>query len=158
MSADVARELRAESVLQASPRQVWQLLGDLSRMPRWSPETVRMVPLKRGGRRVGQWYLGINRRGAVWWPTRSVLTELEPERRIAWHTTSSGAHWIWELEPVEDGCRVVHRRPVSRVPRTARVFAATFLGGLPHHVDDLERDMQVTVDRLKQAVESPAGA
>ena len=68
-------------------------------MPDWSPELVRMVPLKRGGLRVGQWYLGINRRKAVVWPTRSVVAVLEPGRLLAWDTKSSGARWIWELEP-----------------------------------------------------------
>ena len=57
-----------------------------------------MVPLKPGGLRVGQWYLGINRRKAVVWPTRSVVAVLEPGRRLAWDTRSSGARWIWELE------------------------------------------------------------
>ena len=34
-------------------------------MPDWSPELVRMLPLKGGGMRRGQWYLGINRRKGV---------------------------------------------------------------------------------------------
>ena len=33
-------------------------------MPDWSPELMKMMPLKRGGLRMNQWYLGINRRKA----------------------------------------------------------------------------------------------
>jgi uncharacterized protein YndB with AHSA1/START domain len=59
------RELRAEATVAAPPEAVWALLTDFGRMPDWSPELVRMLPLKRGGLRVGQWYLGINRRKAA---------------------------------------------------------------------------------------------
>lgn len=153
MTGDAARELRAETVVQASPERAWELLSDFSLMPEWSPETVRMVPLKPGGQRVGQWYLGINRRGPVWWPTRSVLTDLVPGERVAWDTRSSGARWIWELEPAGAGTRVTHRRPVNDVTLTARLFARAFLGGLEHHVDDLEGDMRLTLERFKVAAE-----
>src|SRR5690242_3032906 len=113
-SAD--RELRAEAIFDASPDQVWELLTDFSRMPDWSPELVKMLPLKRGGLRQGQWYLGINRRKAVVWPTRSVVAAVAPGRKLAWDTKSSGAQWIWELEEVDAGARtrVIHRRPVPR--------------------------------------------
>ena len=108
------RELRAEADIAVPPEQVWALLTDFSQMPDWSPELVRMLPLKPGGLRRDQWYLGINRRKAVVWPTRSVVAELEPGRLLAWDTQSSGARWIWELSPSAGGTRVVHRRPVPK--------------------------------------------
>jgi uncharacterized protein YndB with AHSA1/START domain len=149
------RELRAEAIVDASPERVWDLLTDFSRMPEWSPELVRMVPLKPGGLRVGQWYLGINRRKAVVWPTRSVVAALEPGRRLAWDTKSSGAQWIWELEPAEGGTRVVHRRPVPRtLTALSRAFAPVLLGGGPEHADELEQGMARTVAGLKAAAES----
>jgi hypothetical protein len=116
---------------------------------------VRMVPLKRGGLRVGQWYLGLNRRKAVVWPTRNVVAALEPGRTLAWDTTSSGARWIWELEPDGDGTRVVHRRPVPRrLTLLARTFAPVALGGNEGHADELEAGMEQTVARLKAAAEA----
>ena len=78
---DADRELRAEATTAVPPERVWGLLTDLDRMPEWSPELVRMVPLKTGGLRPGQWYLGINRRKAVVWPTRSVVAVLENGRK-----------------------------------------------------------------------------
>ena len=151
MNAD--RELRAEGYVDAPPERVWALLTDLSRMPDWSPELVRMVPLKRGGLRVGQWYLGINRRKAVVWPTRSVVAEVEPGKRLTWDTKSSGARWIWELVPEGEGTRVVHRRPVPRgITGLSKVFAPLFLGGSEGHADELEAGMARTVERLTAAV------
>lgn len=149
------RELRAEATVAAPPDQVWALLTDLSRMAQWSPELVRMVPLKPGGLRVGQWYLGVNRRKAVVWPTRSVLAVLEPGRSLAWDTRSSGARWIWELSPDPAGTRVVHRRPVPHgVTVLSKLFAPLALGGSEEHADELEAGMQQTVDRLKAAAEA----
>jgi len=150
------RELRAETTVAAPPARVWALLTDFSRMPDWSPELVRMVPLKRGGLRVGQWYLGINRRRAVLWPSRNVVALLEPGRLLAWDTTSSGARWIWELEPAEAGAatRVVHRRPVPRrLTRMSQAFAPVALGGSAGHADELEAGMAQTVARLREAAE-----
>ncbi len=149
------RELRAEATVAAPPDKVWALLTDLSRMAQWSPELVRMVPLKPGGLRVGQWYLGVNRRKAVVWPTRSVLAVLEPGRSLAWDTRSSGARWIWEISPDPAGTRVVHRRPVPHgVTLLSKVFAPLALGGSEEHADELEAGMQQTVDRLRAAAEA----
>lgn len=148
------RELRAEADIAVPPEQVWALLTDFSQMPDWSPELVRMLPLKPGGLRRDQWYLGINRRKAVVWPTRSVVAELEPGRLLAWDTKSSGARWIWELSPSAGGTRVVHRRPVpKRLTGLSKLFAGAFLGGAEGHADELESGMAETVARLKAAVE-----
>jgi uncharacterized protein YndB with AHSA1/START domain len=153
MSAD--RELRAEAHVAATPAEVWAVLGDVRRMGELSPELVRMIALKPGGLRPGQWYLGINRRKAVVWPSRSVVAVVEPGRSLAWDTKSSGARWIWELIPEGDRTRVVHRRPVPRaLTPIGKVFAAGFLGGADEHADELEAGMAQTVSRLKAAVEA----
>jgi len=148
------RELRAEIEIAAPPAQVWSTLTDFTRMPEWSPELVKMVPLKRGGLRLDQWYLGINRRKAVVWPTRSVVAVLEAGRELAWDTKTSGARWIYELSPAGSGTRVVHRRPVpSKLTPLSKVFAGALLGGAEGHADELEVGMGQTLERLKRAVE-----
>lgn len=155
MSAD--RELRAATEVAAPPERVWEVLSDVARMPEWSRETVRMVPLKPGGLRPGQWYLGVNRRGFVVWPTRSVVTAVEPGRRLAWDTRSSGAHWFYELSPSAGGTTLVHRRPVpGRLTLASRIVAPLLLGGSEAHADELEADMARTVAAIKAAVERHA--
>jgi uncharacterized protein YndB with AHSA1/START domain len=152
MTAD--RELRAETTIDAPPDQVWAVLSDLDRMPELSTELVRMVPLMRGGLKLGQQYLGLNRRNWVFWPTRSKVVSLEPARTLAWHTASSGATWIYELSPVEGGTHVVHRRPVpKRITLLSRGFAPLFLGGSEGHADELEQHLGQTLARLKAVVE-----
>jgi uncharacterized protein YndB with AHSA1/START domain len=154
MSESAARELRAETLIDAPPATVWAALTDLRRMPEWSPELVRMVPLKPGGLRVGQQYVGLNRRKAVVWPTRSVVAILDPGRTLAWDTRSSGARWIYELSPEGGGTRVVQRRPVPRgITLLSRAFAPVFLGGSDGHAEELEQGMAETLARLKAALE-----
>ena len=149
------RELRAETVIDAPPEKVWDTLQDLRRMGDWSPELLKMVPLKRGGLRAGQWYLGVNRRKAVIWPSRNVVAVLDPGSSLAWDTKTSGARWIYDLAPEGTGTRVVHHRPVPRkLTVLGRVFAALALGGGAHHADELETGMAETLSRLKAAAES----
>jgi len=155
MSDKAARELSASATIDAPPARVWAALTDLTRMPRWSPELLRMVPLKPGGLKVGQQYLGLNRRKAVIWPTRSVVAALEPEQTLAWDTKSSGARWIYELSPDGAGTKVVHRRPVPRkLTLLSKVFTPLALGGSDEHADELEQGMAQTLARLKAAVEA----
>ncbi len=148
------RDLRAEVTVAATPERVWQVLTDFHRMPEWSPELVRMVPLRRGGLRLGQWYLGVNRRGAVVWPTRSVVSVLEPGRAVGWDTRSSGARWVYELRAEGAGTRLTLTRPVpGRLTVGSKLFASALLGGAEEHADELEAGMQTTLERFKAAVE-----
>lgn len=154
-SGPAERELHAETTINASPEHVWTLLTDFSQMPDWSPELVKMVALKPGGLRVGQWYLGINKRKAAVWPTRSVVAILEPGRTVAWDTKSSGARWIWEIAAADAGTHVVHRRPVpNRLSVMGRLYAPLALGGTESHADELEVGMRETLSRLKAAAEA----
>ena len=154
MNAAAERELRAEATIAAPPDRVWSLITDVSRMPDWSPELVRMLPLKRGGMRRGQWYLGINRRKAVVWPTRNVVAVLEPGRSVAWDTKTSGARWIWEIKSSGEGTHVVHRRPVpEKLTLIGEVFAKLLLGGVEGHADELEAGMARTLERVKAVAE-----
>lgn len=155
MSDLAGRELRAETTIAAPPAEVWSAITDLKRMPQWSPELVRMLPLTPGGLKVGQQYLGINRRKAVVWPTRSVVATLDDQRTLAWDTKSSGARWIYELAPDGAGTKVVHRRPVpKKLTLLSRMFAPLALGGSDGHSDELEAGMASTLERLKAALEA----
>jgi uncharacterized protein YndB with AHSA1/START domain len=155
VSARAARELRAETTIEAPVDRVWATLTDLRRMPEWSPELVKMFPLKRGGLRVGQQYLALNRRKAAIWPSRNVVAIVEPRRVLAWDTKSSGARWIYELSPEESGgTKVVQRRPVPhKITLISRMYAPVFQGGSDSHSDELEHGMGVTLARLKVALE-----
>lgn len=136
---------------------VWAVLTDLRTMAEGSPELVTMVPLTPGGLRLGQTYLGVNRRKAVIWPSRSVVSSYEPEKVLAWDTKTSGATWIYELTPEGGGTRLVHRRPVPKaLTILSKLFAPAALGGSVSHANELEEGMAQTIFRIKAAAESAA--
>ncbi|MEB3367295.1 SRPBCC family protein [Saccharopolyspora mangrovi] len=153
--ADVERDMRAEVTIDAPPERVWELLTRTRTHADASPELVAMLPLKPGGFREGQWYLGVNRRKVVIWPTRNVVTVFEPQRRLAWDTTTSGARWTFELAPTDSGSRLVEHRVLTRkLPKISTAFAALALGGESEHADELEAGMLETLRRIKAAAES----
>lgn len=149
------RELRAETEIAAPPTRVWAVLTDFRNLADASAELVTMKPLLPGGLRVGQSYVGLNRRGAVLWPTRNVVVAVEQEKALAWDTTSSGARWIFELSPTASGTRLVQRRPIPRRrARVGTVFATLFLGGAAGHDDELEAAMEGTLAHIKALAEA----
>jgi len=148
------RELKAEVTVEASPERVWEKLTDLKELAKDSPELLAMWPLKPGGLRENQWYLGINRRKGVVWPTRNVVAILDPGKTLAWDTKTSGARWIYELTPEGSGTRLTQRRPIPRRRTiTGRVFAMGFLGGKDPHDDELQEGMRRTLEGIKSAIE-----
>ncbi|MDI2027127.1 SRPBCC family protein [Saccharopolyspora sp. TS4A08] len=153
--AEVDRDMRAEVVIEAPPERVWELLTRTGTHAEASPELVAMLPLKPGGFRAGQWFLGVNRRKAAVWPTRNVVTIFEPHRRLAWVTTTSGARWLFELEATGSGTRLVQRRELVRaLPKISTLFANLALGGENGHADELETGMAATLQHIKRAAET----
>ena len=153
MNAD--RELRAETFINATPDRVWSVLTDLKTMAEGSPELITMIPLLPGGLRLGQTYLGVNKRKAVVWASRNVVSAYEPGRTLAWDTRTSGATWIYELSAERGGTRLVHRRPVSKkLTLLSRVFTPIALGGSEVHADELESGMTDTLWRIRIRAES----
>ncbi|GAA3827450.1 SRPBCC domain-containing protein [Nocardioides panacisoli] len=152
--SNAARELRAEVVVDAPAERIWEVITDTRALAEASPELLTMMPLRRGGFRKGQQYVGWNRRKLVVWPTRSVVVEADPPHRLAWDTRSSGARWIFEIEPADSGTRLVQRRPVpNKLTGLSKAFAAVLLGGGEGHADELEQGMATSLERLKAIAE-----
>lgn len=152
MAAD--RELKADILINATPERVWEVVTDFDALPERSPELVKMIPLGKGAPRVGKLYIGINKRKAVFWPTRNRIAAFEPTKTIAWDTLDSGARWIFELSPEGSGTRLVQRRPVpTKLTILSKLFAPLALGGSEEHADELEGHMAQTLEKIKSAAE-----
>ena len=68
--------LKAEIEINAPVGKVWGLISDLNRMPQWSQQCRKMKAL--GPLRPGTRTLNLNRRGMLFWPTTSTITEVIP--------------------------------------------------------------------------------
>jgi uncharacterized protein YndB with AHSA1/START domain len=139
--------------IDADLERVWEVVGDVSRMPEWSPELRRLLVLGRKPVRVGTTLLGVNRRGWAVWPTTSKVTRLEPGRAVAWHTRESGATWTYELEPTTAGTRLTGRRDLHRFTIGTTLLGPA-IGGAVGHDQELEQGIRTTLDRIRQTAES----
>jgi uncharacterized protein YndB with AHSA1/START domain len=89
-------EVRREIVLPSEPEEVWSALTEADRLEEWFASDVELEAVP-GGEGVFRWGDGEER--------HAVVEEVEPQRRFAF--TWDERRVVIELEPVEDGTRVV---------------------------------------------------
>ena len=105
------RDVVVESELAAPPARVWQLVSDITLMPRFSSE-LHQVSWADGFDRpaLGARFLGANRHPAVGeWTTTSQIVDFDPPRLFGWavgHPDRPAAIWRFELEPTPTGTRL----------------------------------------------------
>jgi uncharacterized protein YndB with AHSA1/START domain len=145
--------LQAQVDINAPVTKVWALISDLKRMPQWSPQCRLMRalgPVRRGTRTVN-----INRRNFTFWPTTCTLTEVIPEKKLAFRVNTNGTIWSYELESTADGTRVVESRHAENgVKPLANFGVNAMFGGVPSFEQELVEGMNASLARIKAAAES----
>jgi uncharacterized protein YndB with AHSA1/START domain len=145
--------LQAQVDINAPAPRVWALISDVSRMPQWSPQCRMMKAL--GPLRPGTRTLNLNRRKFLFWPTTSTVTELVPEKKLAFRVNANGTIWSYELEPTEKGTRVVESRHAENgVKAVSNMTVNALFGGVPSFERELVEGMNSSLARLKAAAES----
>ena len=147
-----AQLLRAEIDIDAPVNKVWSLVSDLSRMPQWSPQC-RMMKLL-GPLRPGTRTLNLNRRNMLFWPTTSTITEVVPERKLAFRIPLNTSVWTYELEPTATGTRLVETRHAENgVTAVSTAVTKAALGGVDNFEKELLEGMNQSLTRIKAAAE-----
>lgn len=145
--------LQAEIDIDAPVSRVWELVSDLERMPRWSPQcrwTKRLGPLRPGTRAVN-----LNRRGRLLWPTTSTITALVPEKELAFRVNANGTVWRYRLEPVNGGTRLIETRHAENgVKAMSNATVNALFGGVPSFEQELVDGMKQSLARIKAAAEA----
>lgn len=145
--------LQAQIDINAPVSKVWALVSDLSKMPQWSPQCRLMKPI--GGLRQGARTVNVNRRGLLFWPTTSRITELIPEQKLAFRVSENHTVWSYELEPTESGTRLVETRHAENGTTAVSNFLVnSVMGGVPSFEDELVEGMNASLTRIKAAAES----
>jgi uncharacterized protein YndB with AHSA1/START domain len=145
--------LQAQIDINAPVGKVWELVSDLSRMPQWSPQCRLMK--SRGPLRQGAKTLNLNRRNRMWWPTTSRVTEVIPEKKLAFRVNQNNTIWSYELEPTDTGTRVVETRHAENgVTAFSNMSVNALMGGVPSFERELVDGMNQTLARIKVAAES----
>ena len=144
--------LQAEIEINAPVSKVWSLVSDLSRMPQWSPQCRVMKLL--GPLRPGTRTLNLNRHNLLFWPTTSVITEVLPERKLAFRVPINTTVWTYELEPTATGTRLVETRHAEKgVTAVSTAITKAALGGVDTFETELLEGMNQSLARIKAAAE-----
>ncbi|RDI59734.1 SRPBCC family protein [Nocardia pseudobrasiliensis] len=145
--------LEATIEIAAPPERVWAVLSDLKRMPEFSPNTVRMIPL--GKPRAGTWTINLNRDGGKYYPTTSRIVRFEPGQAFAFRMIENSTIWSYTLEPTPTGTRVTERRDIPNgVRKPVRMLIDAVLGGEQVFEQNLIDGMNATLTKIKAAAES----
>ncbi len=144
--------LHAQIDIDAPPAKVWALVSDLSLMPQWSPQCRLMKafgPLRPGTRTIN-----LNRRKFLFWPTTSRITEVIPERKLAFRVNENNTVWTYELEPTATGTRLVESRHAENgVKAVSNMLVNAVMGGVPNFEIELTDGMNASLARIKAAAE-----
>ncbi|BBY31905.1 SRPBCC family protein [Mycolicibacterium sediminis] len=144
--------LQAEIDIAAPPEKVWELVSDLRLMPKWSPQCRLMKvfgPLRAGAKTVN-----VNRRGLMFWPTTSQITEFIPGEKLAFRVNENNTVWSYELEPTATGTRLVESRHAENgVKPISTVLVNAVMGGVPSFERELVQGMNDSLARIKAAAE-----
>jgi uncharacterized protein YndB with AHSA1/START domain len=145
--------LQAQIDINAPVSKVWALVSDFSRMPQWSPQCRLMKAL--GPLRQGTKTVNLNRRNFMFWPTTSTVTEVIPEKKLAFRVHQNNTIWSYELEPTETGTRVVETRHAENgVKALSNMSVNALMGGVPNFERELVDGMNQSLARIKAAAES----
>lgn len=145
--------LQAQIDINAPVTKVWELISDLRRMPQWSPQCRWMRPF--GPLRPGTRTLNLNRRHYMFWPTTCTITDVIPEKRLAFRVNTNGTMWSYELEPTAQGTRVVETRHAENgVKPLSSLTTNTLLGGSENFERELVDGMNASLTRIKAAAEN----
>lgn len=144
--------LHAEIDINAPVAKVWSLISDLGRMPQWSPQCRVMKPL--GPLQPGTRTLNVNRRGLFVWPTTCTVTEVVPEKKIAFRVNANRTVWSYELEPTGTGTRLVETRNAENgVTAVSNMAVNALFGGVPSFEEELVAGMNESLTKIKAAAE-----
>jgi uncharacterized protein YndB with AHSA1/START domain len=144
--------LHAQIDIDAPVATVWSLVSDLARMPEWSPQCRVMKPL--GPVRPGTRTVNLNRRGFLVWPTTCTVTEVLPEKKVAFRVNANNTVWSYELEPTATGTRLTEvRNAENGVKAVSTVTVNALFGGVPSFEDELVAGMNESLRKIKAAAE-----
>ncbi|WP_433660088.1 SRPBCC family protein [Nocardia sp. CA-128927] len=147
------KNLEAVIDISAPPDQVWAVVSDLKRMPEFSPQCVRMLPL--GTPKAGTWVLNLNTDGKKYWPTTARIVRYEPNQAFAFKINENRSIWSYTLEPTETGTRLIERRDVPNgTSWFSRKSIDAALGGEAPFEELLVRGMNETLGKIKTVVEA----
>lgn len=143
--------LQTQIDINAPVSKVWALISDLDKMPQWSPQTRKMW--LRGPLQPGTKTVNLNRRGFAFWPTTSTITEVIPEKKLAFKVNTNGTVWSYQLEETAQGTRVIESRHAENGVKPVSEMTVKMMGGAEAFEQELLDGMNASLAKIKAAAE-----
>jgi hypothetical protein len=146
---------QASVTIAADCAEVYALITDLPTMATLAEEANVLEWQKGDAAAPGAVFKGRNTNGAKSWTTKCTVTHAEPGRVFAFDVKSAivpVAHWRYDIEPVDGGCRVTEQT-WDRRPGWFRKPAG-FATGVHDRASANARHIELTLQRLKAKAES----
>jgi hypothetical protein len=149
--------LMAWAEVRATPEHVYALVSDVTRIPEWSPETLRVEWLTPD--RFRAW----NRRRLGRWTTVAKVVQAEPARRFSFLVEARGGDWAEWTFAIEPGSTTGTTR-VTEIFRMcvplplSMVFFELFLLFITDRRKDLQSNLELSVDRIRAIAEAESDA
>jgi uncharacterized protein YndB with AHSA1/START domain len=140
--------------IAAPAEALYDLVGDITQMGRWSPENTGGRWLGgAAGPAVGARFRGSNRRGIARWWTHCTVTKADRPSAFEFRVAESAMVWGYRFEPEGDGTLVTeYRRHAKGVNPVIKLVQVS--GVIGRNREQLMVDgMRETLERLKTAAE-----
>ena len=140
--------LSASTEVRASADEIYAVVSDVTRIPEWSPETVRAEWLAPD--RFNAW----NRRRLGRWRTVAKVVEAEPAHKFSFVVQVMGRDWTQWTYFIEPGSTAGATRLTEEcrmcvpLPFAVLAFERLFLFVWDRR-PDLQNNIQVSVDRIR---------
>jgi len=145
----------ASVTVNATPEALYDLVTDIPKMGRLSPECTGGKWLGGAtGPVVGAKFRGTNKRGRIRWSTVNRVVEAERGKVFAFETDGSGARWTYRFEADGEATVVSESREMFKArPKSATFVATLLLGGTESHDAEMDQGLNDTLQRLKTVAE-----
>ena len=156
------RETSVSIDIAAPPERVWELISDVTLLPRFSTE-LQHAQWAEGfdAPALGAQFLGTNRHRAIGeWTTTSHIVEFEPPRVFGWAVGDPemcAATWQFEADPIPQGTRLRYTAKLG----PGRSGVTMLIEREPHRADEIvarrlvqwEAGMRATVAGIRELAE-----
>ena len=142
--------------IDASPEHVYDLIGDVTRMGEWSPETQRCTWVEGDGPVVGARFKGYNRRGRARWSNTLEVIAAEPGVEFAFRRAvlhCGVCDWRYRMEPSSTGTKLTESYEVTKPDWTITNWFNGLMLGIDDRDADLLEGMRTTLARIKGTAE-----
>jgi uncharacterized protein YndB with AHSA1/START domain len=149
-------DVEVSTQIAADPVTVWQMVSDVTRMGRWSPETTSCRWLDGADGPVpGARFRGSNKHGFRRWSTTCTVTHADEGKRFSFDVTYGPtpiSTWDYVFTATDGGTTVTESW-TDRRPGWMRLMSTPVLG-IADRSGHNRRGMEATLAALKSAAES----